>query len=148
MHAKTRIADLGEVRIAFRAGGVSSGPALVLARSKGFDLSQWDTVLPLLPPGLRLPGLAIAGAADTVTPPDMVRELSGLIPAARLRLPGKCGPLAPIEHPEALPALSKSFFWRSVMFDLFHKANNSVAVFLILGSGKTRRFSNRCHHIF
>ncbi|MEP5151986.1 3-oxoadipate enol-lactonase [Planktotalea sp.] len=50
--------------------------------------------------GLRLPALGIAGAEDGSTPPDMVRELMGLIPGSGFELIRKAGHLPCVEQPE------------------------------------------------
>lgn len=49
---------------------------------------------------LRLPTLAIAGANDGSTPPDLVRETADLIPGARFRLIRGAGHLPMAEKPE------------------------------------------------
>jgi len=48
---------------------------------------------------LRLPALGIAGSADQVTPPDLVRETTGLIPGARFHLLRGTGHLSCAEDP-------------------------------------------------
>ncbi|MDH3668533.1 MAG: 3-oxoadipate enol-lactonase [Paracoccaceae bacterium] len=48
---------------------------------------------------LRLPCLAICGAEDGATPPDLVRETAGLIPGSRFELIRKAGHLPCIEQP-------------------------------------------------
>lgn len=50
--------------------------------------------------GLRLPAMGIAGADDGSTPPDMVRELMGLIPGSGYELIRKAGHLPCVEQPE------------------------------------------------
>lgn len=52
--------------------------------------------------GLRLPCLALAGAEDGVTPPDLLREVADLIPGSSLRLLPRTGHFAPWEAPEIL----------------------------------------------
>ncbi|MGL4309573.1 MAG: 3-oxoadipate enol-lactonase [Paracoccaceae bacterium] len=54
--------------------------------------------------GLRLPALVIAGSEDGSTPPDMVRELHGLIPGARFALIRRAGHLPCIDAPETFAA--------------------------------------------
>ena len=49
---------------------------------------------------LRLPALVIAGDRDGATPPDLVRELAGLIPGARFELMRGVGHLPCVEKPE------------------------------------------------
>ena len=53
---------------------------------------------------LRLPTLAIAGDADGSTPPDMVREMAGLIPGAQVQLIRGAGHLPCIDHPQEFAA--------------------------------------------
>ena len=48
---------------------------------------------------LRLPALVIAGSEDGSTPPDLVQELSGLIPGARYALIRGAGHLPCVEKP-------------------------------------------------
>jgi 3-oxoadipate enol-lactonase len=50
---------------------------------------------------LRLPTLAIAGALDGTTPPDMVREMADLIHGSRFQLLRAAGHLPPADQPEA-----------------------------------------------
>jgi len=50
--------------------------------------------------GLRLPALGIAGTDDSSTPPDMVRELMGLIPGAGIEIIRKAGHLPCVEQPD------------------------------------------------
>lgn len=50
--------------------------------------------------GLRLPAMGIAGSEDGSTPPDMVRELMGLIPGAGFELIRKAGHLPCVEQPD------------------------------------------------
>lgn len=59
--------------------------------------------------GLRLPTLCIAGTDDGSTPPDMVRELAGLIPGAGFELIRGAGHLPPIDRPEAFAARVSDF---------------------------------------
>lgn len=59
--------------------------------------------------GLRLPVLAIAGSEDGSTPPDLVRELAGLVPGAGFRLIRGAGHLPPIDRPEAFAAALGEF---------------------------------------
>jgi 3-oxoadipate enol-lactonase len=59
--------------------------------------------------GLRLPTLCIAGSKDGSTPPDLVRELAGLIPGARFRLIRGAGHLPPADRPEAFAAALTEF---------------------------------------
>ena len=51
--------------------------------------------------GLRLPTLCIAGSEDGSTPPDLVRELAGLVPGASFRLIRGAGHLPPVDRPQA-----------------------------------------------
>ncbi|MEM9581075.1 MAG: 3-oxoadipate enol-lactonase [Pseudomonadota bacterium] len=50
--------------------------------------------------GLRLPALGIAGSDDGSTPPDMVRELMGLIPGSGVEIIRKAGHLPCVEQPD------------------------------------------------
>ena len=50
--------------------------------------------------GLRLPALGIAGTEDGSTPPDMVRELMGLIPGSGVEIIRKAGHLPCVEQPD------------------------------------------------
>ena len=58
---------------------------------------------------LRLPTLAIAGANDGSTPPDLVRETADLIPGARFALIRGAGHLPFLERPEDYVAALKGF---------------------------------------
>jgi len=61
-------------------------------------ISNTDMITPTS--GLRLPAMGIAGSDDGSTPPDMVRELMGLIPGAGFELIRKAGHLPCVEQPE------------------------------------------------
>lgn len=61
-------------------------------------ISHTDLMTPTS--GLRLPALGIAGSEDGSTPPDMVRELMGLIPGAGYELIRKAGHLPCVEQPD------------------------------------------------
>lgn len=50
-------------------------------------------------PGLRLPCLAIAGAHDGSTPPDLVRETAAMIPGSRFALLRQAGHLPMVDAP-------------------------------------------------
>ncbi|WP_424975402.1 3-oxoadipate enol-lactonase [Dinoroseobacter sp. S124A] len=50
--------------------------------------------------GLRLPTLGIAGAEDSSTPPDLVRETVNLIPGSKFVLLRRAGHLPHVEQPE------------------------------------------------
>ena len=55
--------------------------------------------------GLRLPAMVIAGSEDGATPPDLVRELSDLIPGSRFELMRGAGHLPPAEQPQEYATL-------------------------------------------
>ncbi len=61
-------------------------------------IARTDMITPTS--GLRLPALGIAGSEDGATPPDMVRELMGLIPGSGFELMRKAGHLPCVEQPE------------------------------------------------
>jgi 3-oxoadipate enol-lactonase len=58
---------------------------------------------------LRLPCLAVYGAEDGATPPDLVRETAALIPGSRFELIRAAGHLPCIEQPEVLGQLISAF---------------------------------------
>jgi 3-oxoadipate enol-lactonase len=58
---------------------------------------------------LRLPCLAVCGAEDGATPPDLVRETAALIPGSRFELIRAAGHLPCIEQPEVLGQLISAF---------------------------------------
>jgi 3-oxoadipate enol-lactonase len=58
---------------------------------------------------LRLPCLAIAGANDGTTPPDLVRETADLIPGSQFRLIRGAGHLPLIEKPAEYAAIVSTF---------------------------------------
>ena len=49
-----KIADFGDVQINYREDGDPSGAPVVFANSLGTDYRLWDSILPLLPAGLRI----------------------------------------------------------------------------------------------
>lgn len=125
--AKIGNADMWNERIeAAQTGGIESLADATMERwfSKAFretaELEMWRNMLVRQPAqgyagcmsaisnsdmitatsGLRLPALGIAGSEDGATPPDMVRELMGLIPGAGYELIRKAGHLPCVEQPE------------------------------------------------
>ncbi|WP_284164598.1 3-oxoadipate enol-lactonase [Frigidibacter sp. SD6-1] len=63
--------------------------------------------------GLRLPALVLAGDRDGSTPPDLVRELAGLIPDSDFRILRGAGHLPPVDKPEAFAAALGDFLIRT-----------------------------------
>jgi len=59
--------------------------------------------------GLRLPTLGIAGSEDGSTPPDVVREMTDLIPGSQFHLIRGAGHLPCVEAPEAYAAVLTDF---------------------------------------
>jgi 3-oxoadipate enol-lactonase len=59
--------------------------------------------------GLRLPVLAIAGANDGTTPPDLVRETADLVPGSRFHLIRGAGHLPMVEKPEEYVQVLREF---------------------------------------
>ncbi|MCK8785893.1 alpha/beta hydrolase [Roseomonas sp. NAR14] len=89
----------------------------------------WRTAMPMAPlneavraaygfdlrdrlPGLAVPTLVVAGAADTLTPPANSEEIAALIPGAALRLIPEAGHILPVEQPAAFAALLDGFLAR------------------------------------
>jgi 3-oxoadipate enol-lactonase len=62
-------APCGDDRIAYYTQGPTDGPALVLTHAMGMDSRQWDAVLPLLPPNLRIVRYDLRGHGNSSTPP-------------------------------------------------------------------------------
>lgn len=58
---------------------------------------------------LKVPTLCLVGDQDGSTPPDLVRELAGLIPGARLEVIRDAGHLPCIEQPERTAELIRAF---------------------------------------
>lgn len=125
--AKIGTPDMWAERIAaVNAGGIEPLADAVMERwfAKGFretpELQMWRNMLTRTPAegysacmaaisntdfvtptsGLRLPALGIAGSEDGSTPPDMMRELMGLIPGSGYELIRKAGHLPCVEQPE------------------------------------------------
>ncbi|MFT5363375.1 MAG: 3-oxoadipate enol-lactonase [Dinoroseobacter sp.] len=59
--------------------------------------------------GLRLPALGIAGSEDGSTPPDVVREMTDLIPGSKFALIRGAGHLPHVEKPQEYAALLTGF---------------------------------------
>jgi 3-oxoadipate enol-lactonase len=59
--------------------------------------------------GLRLPALGIAGSEDGSTPPDVVREMTDLIPGSKFALVRGAGHLPHVEKPQEYAALLTGF---------------------------------------
>lgn len=62
-----------------------------------------DDMRPSLPE-IKCPTLVLVGDGDTLTPPDLAREIQGLIPESRLAIIEDCGHLSTLEKPEAVTA--------------------------------------------
>ncbi len=58
---------------------------------------------------LKLPTLALVGAEDGATPPDLVRETADLIDGARFEIIRNAGHLPGVEQPDAVAALMQGF---------------------------------------
>lgn len=48
------------------------------------------------------PTLVLCGSADTITPPELHREMADAITGAQLAIIETCGHLAPLEQPDAV----------------------------------------------
>lgn len=62
--------DVGDVRIHYRVDGPSDGAPVVFANSLGTDLRLWDSILPLLPSGLRIIRFDKRGHGLSTCPPS------------------------------------------------------------------------------
>jgi 3-oxoadipate enol-lactonase len=62
---------LDDIRLNVEVTGPADGPALVLIHALGTNLTLWDDLIPLLPPGLRILRLDLRGhgASDVPPPP-------------------------------------------------------------------------------
>ena len=82
---------LDDIRLNARIDGPQDGPPLVLIHALGTDLTIWDALLPLLPPGLRVLRLDLRGHGGSDVPPgpyamgQLVRDTERLIDHFRLR---------------------------------------------------------------
>ena len=61
---------------------------------------------------LTLPTLVLAGSEDATTPPDMLRELAGLIRGSAFQLMRGAGHLPPLDQPQAFAAALTGFLRR------------------------------------
>jgi 3-oxoadipate enol-lactonase len=125
--AKIGTTEIWDQRIAgVRSGGIESLADAVMERwfSKAFratpELELWRNMLTrqedegyigcsaaisgtdffTTTASLRLPTLGIAGSEDGATPPDLMRETTGLIPGSEFHLIRKAGHLPCVEQPE------------------------------------------------
>jgi pimeloyl-ACP methyl ester carboxylesterase len=55
------------------------------------------------------PTLVVGGRQDGITPPEMLAEIAGTIPTARLVIVEEAGHLTPLEQPQAVSALLR--YW-------------------------------------
>ena len=82
-----------------------------MARDTGVDgfLKQQRAIMdrpdsrPLLG-SIKCPTLVLVGDSDTLTPPDLSREIAQAIPGAKLVIISDCGHLSAIEQPDAVNA--------------------------------------------
>jgi 3-oxoadipate enol-lactonase len=76
---------LKDIRLNAELTGPATGPPLVLLHALGTNLTLWDGLIPLLPPGLRVLRLDLRGhgQSDTPTPPyamgTLVRDVERLM---------------------------------------------------------------------
>ena len=99
--------------------GYLTNPALPYLRDllTGTDIDGWTGCAAAIggcdfyttTAALRLPTLAIAGANDGSTPPDLVRETADLIPGHRFALMRGVGHLPMVEKPDEYAALLDTF---------------------------------------
>lgn len=89
--------DLGDLRLHWREDGDPAGRPLVLHHALGCDLTLWDRVLPLLPPGLRLLRYDMRGHGASSVPPApysmgmLVRDAERFMEAVGARDAVFCG---------------------------------------------------------
>ncbi|QHQ34500.1 3-oxoadipate enol-lactonase [Algicella marina] len=134
--AKLGTAQMWQDRMdAIAAGGISALSDAILERwfSDAFrgtpELALWRAMLERTPvegylgccaaiagtdfitptSGLRLPTLGIAGSEDGASPPDVVREVTGLVPGARFALIRGAGHLPCVEKPAEYAAILNGF---------------------------------------
>jgi pimeloyl-ACP methyl ester carboxylesterase len=60
-------------------------------------------------PRIAAPTLVAVGEKDALTPPDLAREMAGLIPGARLAVIPEAGHLPPMETPDAVAGLLRDW---------------------------------------
>lgn len=125
-----RIAAVRENGLAAIADGVTARWFTdTFRRHRAPDLAGWRTMLERMPAAgyigtcaslrdadlrdrigaITVPTLAVAGAEDLSTPPDLVRDMASRIPGARFEIIPDCGHIPSIEQPEALAALMRQF---------------------------------------
>lgn len=79
------LAWLKDLRLNWREDGDPKGAPVVFAHALGLDLTLWDQIIPLLPPGLRLIRYDLRGhgASDVPPPPyamgALVRDVEALL---------------------------------------------------------------------
>ena len=82
---------MAEARLNWRDEGDPQGAPVVFAHALGLDLTIWDKVLPLLPPGLRLIRYDLRGHGASEVPPGpysmgaLVRDAEALLDRLRVR---------------------------------------------------------------
>jgi 3-oxoadipate enol-lactonase len=76
---------LNDIRLNAQTSGPTTGPVLVLIHALGLNLTLWDDLIPLLPPGLRILCLDLRGhgASDVPSPPyamgALIRDVERLM---------------------------------------------------------------------
>lgn len=82
---------MAEARLHWRDEGDPQGAPVVFAHALGLDLTIWDKVLPLLPPGLRLIRYDLRGHGASEVPPSpysmgaLVRDAEALLDRLKVR---------------------------------------------------------------
>ena len=85
---------------------VRVGPKIYVRQSRALAARE---DLRLVLPRVNVPVVIVVGKEDRLTPPRLAQEMHGLIPSSTLYLLHGCGHLPPIEKPEALATILKSW---------------------------------------
>lgn len=59
--------------------------------------------------GIDCPTTVVVGSDDILTPPEMSREIAGLVPGARLEILPECGHMSTMERPDQVTAIMRAW---------------------------------------
>ncbi len=98
--------DTPEVGSAFQSMAISVGYEVFVQQQRAI-IGRPDSRPSLA--AIRCPTLIVCGADDSLTPPEVHKEMAEAIPGARLEIIPECGHLSPLEQPDKVTAILRDW---------------------------------------